>query len=203
MEMTFIRHGKTAGNLEHRYVGRTDERLAPEGIAHIESKIKDYMYLKDIDVVFVSPMRRCQETADILFTNIIGDNYKEIVDVITVGNFREYDFGVFEEKNHEELMEMQSYRDWLDSNGSMKMPAGEGLDNFSRRVVAAFEETLKICRERNYKKAAYVVHGGTIMSIFEKYDSEKKSYYDYRCKNAEGYIAEYDGIELIRKGENK
>ena len=31
MKLTFIRHGKTQGNLESRYVGRTDQPLCAEG----------------------------------------------------------------------------------------------------------------------------------------------------------------------------
>lgn len=38
MKLIFIRHGKTAGNLERRYIGRTDEPLCDEGIAEILEK---------------------------------------------------------------------------------------------------------------------------------------------------------------------
>ena len=36
-EILFIRHGSTAGNLEKRYIGRTDEPLCEVGIAQIEA----------------------------------------------------------------------------------------------------------------------------------------------------------------------
>ena len=32
MEIYLVRHGKTKGNEEHRYVGRTDEALSEAGI---------------------------------------------------------------------------------------------------------------------------------------------------------------------------
>ena len=35
LKVTFIRHGKTFGNLQHRYVGRTDEELCDEGINEV------------------------------------------------------------------------------------------------------------------------------------------------------------------------
>ena len=35
MRVDFIRHGKTEGNLEMRYVGRTDEPLSFSGIAEL------------------------------------------------------------------------------------------------------------------------------------------------------------------------
>ncbi len=196
MRMTFIRHGKTAGNMEHRYVGRTNQELCDEGIAGVRQKKYDYKNLADADVVFVSPMKRCIQTAEILFEDIrrIG----KPVNMIKIEDFREYDFGEFEGKNHEELMEFESYRKWLEDNGSYDLPAGEGMENFRKRVINAFDYTVNLCHENSYENVVYVAHGGTIMTIFEKYDSEKCSYYDYMCKNAEGYIAWFDGKILER-----
>ena len=37
VRVILIRHGKTRGNLEGRYVGRTDEPLCPEGVAALEA----------------------------------------------------------------------------------------------------------------------------------------------------------------------
>lgn len=56
------------------------------------------------------------------------------VNMIQIEDFREYDFGEFEGKNHEELMEFESYRKWLENNGSYDLPAGEGMENFRKRV---------------------------------------------------------------------
>ena len=36
MIIYFIRHGATAGNLEKRYIGRTDEELCTEGIERLK-----------------------------------------------------------------------------------------------------------------------------------------------------------------------
>ena len=35
-QLILIRHGATAGNLEKRYIGRTDEALCPLGIHQVE-----------------------------------------------------------------------------------------------------------------------------------------------------------------------
>ena len=72
------------------------------------------------------------------------------------------------------------------------------MENFRKRVINAFDYTVNLCHENSYENIVYVAHGGTIMTIFEKYDSEKCSYYDYMCKNAEGYIAWFDGKILER-----
>jgi alpha-ribazole phosphatase len=46
-----------------------------------------------------------------------------------------------------------------------------------------------------------VVHGGTIMSVMEKYAVPKGNYYDFQVKNGQGYITEFDG-EKIKVLEN-
>ena len=147
-------------------------------------------------MIFVSPMRRCIQTAELIFEQLGLDIDKK--GFIVVDGFREYDFGDFEGKNHDDLMKNKMYRDWLDSNGSYDMPAGEGLDNFKSRVIAAFDETVKICYEQKYNHTAYIVHGGTIMAGFSEYDSEKKAYYDYKCRNGEGYRCHFNGNMLER-----
>ena len=45
-----IRHGRTAGNLERRYIGSTDEPLCPEGRQEISG-----LRAPEADRVFASP----------------------------------------------------------------------------------------------------------------------------------------------------
>ena len=58
MRAVFIRHGLTAGNLEKRYIGSTDEPLCGEGIARL--KMRTY---PRCEVLVCSPMKRCLQTA--------------------------------------------------------------------------------------------------------------------------------------------
>lgn len=65
-EIILVRHGKTAGNLEGRYIGsRTDEPLCEEGIHALEEKVREGTY-PPVDLVYASPMIRCRQTAKIL-----------------------------------------------------------------------------------------------------------------------------------------
>ena len=83
MRWFLIRHGKTQGNLEHRYIGnRTDEPLCEQGIAELKTK-----HYPMVQRVFVSPMKRCLETAALLYPGVPVD---------VVDDFRECDFGDFE-----------------------------------------------------------------------------------------------------------
>lgn len=68
MKLWLIRHGMTKGNQEHRYVGTTDEDLLPEEKERLQARAAD-MNLHPA-VVFVSPARRCRETAAYLFPGL-------------------------------------------------------------------------------------------------------------------------------------
>ena len=61
-EIWLIRHGMTEGNRYQRYIGKTDELLCEEG----KEKLKEFFY-PEPEAVFVSPLVRCRETAEILF----------------------------------------------------------------------------------------------------------------------------------------
>lgn len=131
-----IRHGKTLGNAEKRYVGRrTDEELSEEGIKDINEMLGSISKLiaDRVDRVCSSPMKRAVQTAEILF----GDYVPETID-----NLVEIDFGVFEGKNYEELNGDEIYQKWIDSNGTMDIPDGESRENFISRSYEGFCEAL-------------------------------------------------------------
>ena len=77
MQLLLIRHSITAGNLEHRYIGcRTDEPLCEAGIALAQQKSVEFRrsFLAP-ELVLVSPMQRCRQTAEILFPHMPQKSY--------------------------------------------------------------------------------------------------------------------------------
>lgn len=174
MKLIFIRHGATHGNTERRYIGRTDEELCETGILTLREKS-----YPPADVLYTSPMKRCLKTGEIIYPNL-----KPIV----VNDFRECDFGVFEGKNYAELNGREDYQKWIDSGGTMAFPGGEDPADFKKRCVRAFVELAKTFEED--KTAAFAVHGGTIMSIFEAFE-DSRDYYRWQAKNACGYVVEW------------
>lgn len=181
MKIIFIRHGKTSGNLEKRYIGVTDEPLCEEGV----SELNNIIY-PDCDIVISSPMKRCIQTAEIIYTDkkiVVGENLKEC------------DFGKFEGKNYLELSGDADYQNWIDSGGTLAFPNGEATADFKKRCIAEFDKTVSEYAENAV--LAFVVHGGTIMSILEKYAYPKGGYYDFQAQNAHGYITHFDGEKII------
>lgn len=169
MHIYLIRHGMTNGNKEKRYIGRTDEPLCDEGIEQVKEK-----YYPEVDSVYASPLVRCIETAQIIYPNI---SYVINNDLI------EMNFGLFEGKNYEELKDNPEYISWLKSGGSIAFPEGESKEEFCDRCIKGFETC--ISRHSADDKIAFVVHGGTIMAIMEKYGTPAGEYYKWQIKNGE------------------
>ena len=187
IELYLIRHGMTPGNVEHRYIGRqTDEPLSEDGRQQLEKRKDQWAQVCgtwDMPYVFVSPMLRCRQTAEILFPQIPQ---------IEIDPWREMDFGEFEGKNYAQLNGDPRYQAWIDSGGTMTFPGGENPEEFRKRCVRGFEKVIKECRHDQIKSVAVVAHGGTIMSIMDRYARDENgqpdgSYYDYQVKNGEGY----------------
>ena len=82
VEIVLIRHGKTEGNKEKRYIGRTDQPLSEEGIAGIKENLGRY---PSVEKVYASPMKRTRQTAELIYPG----QASELVD-----GLREMDMGL-------------------------------------------------------------------------------------------------------------
>lgn len=180
INIVFIRHGSTAGNLERRYIGRTDEPLCPLGIEQAE-KLKG---LCKPDYIFASPMMRTRQTAQIVFPDM---------PIAFIENMRETDFGLFEGKTADELQNDVNYVNWIESLCLDPIPEGERVEDFKNRCCSAFLGVVNSLPDGC--TVAFVVHGGVIMSTLERFARPKKSFYDYHIKNGEYILAVYnDGV---------
>ena len=175
--ITFIRHGKTAGNLNNCYIGITDEPLISEG----EDAIRKRNY-PEADIVFSSPLKRCIQTAEIIYPSL-----KPVI----IEELRETNFGSFEGKNYKELSLNLDYQRWIDSGGDLPFPEGESKQEATDRAIAGFEKLIKLSKE--YPNISVITHGGTIMGILYKIFAGE--YYSYHVENGEGYT-----IDLSHNG---
>ena len=139
MQAVLIRHGRTPGNDERRYIGRTDESLSARGKAEAEKAVRDFEQKK----VYVSPLKRARETAAILFPN---------AEQIILPGLRETDFGSFEGKTADEMADDADYRAWVDGMCLGTCPGGESRADVTRRAVEAFECAVR--EEATCEKAA-------------------------------------------------
>ena len=177
MKIYLIRHGLTQGNLEGRYIGcKTDEPLCERGISLLRS-----LHLPSVARVFVSPMKRCAESAGILYPGVPQQ---------IVPDFRECDFGDFEGKNYAELNGNPAYQVWIDSGGEIPFPGGESRKQFAQRSVSACEKLNLFTSDAD---CALIVHGGTIMAIMETCARPRGGYFDFQIKCGEGFVLNKDG----------
>ncbi len=184
-KLVFIRHGETKGNLEKRYIGKTDESLCEEGRQRILKLVDEGRYPQP-DFVFVSPMKRCLETCQIIYPSWGAKEIEE---------FREIDFGLFENKNFRELEGDINYNKWIESNGKLPFPGGESRECFMDRCFTGFLKAcdeMESCTKKEFPTAAFVVHGGTIMSIMNRLFG--KTYFDWQVENGSGFIVEDDKV---------
>ena len=131
----------------------------------------------------MSPLRRCRETARILF----GDQEQRVIELLA-----ECDFGEFENKNYKELADNPHYQEWIDSNGTLPFPGGESKEECAARNLKGFEEVLEVLGNEGITEAALVVHGGTIMNIMETYALPEKAFYEWHVGNGCGYEVELE-----------
>ena len=153
MWIDLVRHGMTRGNEERRYIGITDEPLSERG-----RKLAEQCMYEMPEIVFSSPLKRCVETAEILYPD---------QDIYIIEELRECDFGIFEGKNAEELSKTEAYQRWIDSNATIPFPGGESREGFRSRCLLGWKKVISVCQEQQKKSAAVVTHGGVIMNLME------------------------------------
>ena len=124
MKVYLIRHGATPGNLEKRYVGTTDEPLTKDAVTALK-KLR-VRYPIPVQVV-TSPLKRCMQTASLLFPGIPSE---------CCDGLKECDFGRFEYHNYMELSRDAEYQRWIDSNGTLPFPGGESQKSFQETLLS-------------------------------------------------------------------
>lgn len=171
LSILLIRHGQTYSNTLKRYLGTTDEGLLTSSIGELQNKV-----YPTADIIYTSPMLRCTQTAKILYSDKIA---------IIIDDFKECDFGDFENKNYTELQTNNEYQNWLQTHILVQFPNGENVESYAQRTTQAFNAVVE-----NHKNdditIALVVHGGTIMTIMHYLD-KKNDIYDWHVKNGCGY----------------
>lgn len=209
MKVILVRHGKTPGNLEKRYVGRTDEHLSEVGKKELAERVLQNSF-PSVDALLVSPMIRCRETSSIIYNDIVAGGI-----MVIEPELREMDFGAFEYKNFKELDGDPEYQAYLDSGGFRNFPGGEMLKDFENRCVEGFIRGIGNVADQFMKgkqaegksidqsqmTIGVVAHGGTIMALMNRFCTTKKTYYEWMLDNGAFYVCEWTGETLCWQDE--
>lgn len=181
MRLYLVRHASTQGNEQHRYVGRRiDEPLSARGRAECLRAGS----LLQVREVYVSPLRRARETAELCFPHAT---------LRVVEGLEEFDFGAFEGRSADEMADDETYRRWVEGWCMDACPGGESRADFVARSNAALTSLLHAARARDVGQLVVVAHGGTIMAALSELagaSADGDPYFGWHVGPCEGYVAE-------------
>ena len=172
-----IRHGAISPTLNGRYIGVTDVELSDKGKEDLKKldSTMDYPYAK---VVFSSPLKRCTETARLIYPG---------VEPLVIDQLSEYHFGEWENRSADELKGNENFAKWLAGDNSVKPPRGESSADFTRRICIMFESIVDGLIKTGNTDAAIITHGGVMNTLLAVYGLPQAKPFDWACDNGYGY----------------
>lgn len=182
-----MRHGATAGNEEHRYVGRrTDEPLSDAGRA--QCAWAQLPVMQPVGVVYASPLLRARQTAHLCFPQ---------ARVAALAGLEEFDFGAFEGRTAEQMEHDADYRLWVQGNCMGRCPGGESWMDFRTRSNAALASLLQDALANDDREIVVVAHGGTIMAAMSTFakGADSQSPFVWHVDNCGGYV-----VSVVARG---
>jgi len=167
LTLVLVRHGETEGESSIRYHGRNDVALSKLGRAQmIAARREIELRFGDTSFghIFATPLSRAMEGAKL----IVGHD----ANIITVEEFIEVHFGLFEGLTQEEIQERHpiEFERWRADPlaPSFTYPEGESRAGFVERVEGGLATTLKLIeasRRTESERALIVAHRGVIRAI--------------------------------------
>lgn len=173
----FIRHGSIDATLAGKYIGTTDAPLSDRGRMDLRKLDYEYKY-PGTQVVFTSPLKRCTETAKILYPE---------QNPLVIDNLSECNFGEWEGKTADELKNDPDFKKWLAGDSSVKPPRGESNADFTRRVCKMFESIVEGLMKTGTTESVIVTHGGVIMTLLAVYGLPQAKPFEWTMDNGFGY----------------
>ena len=145
--LDLLRHGQPEGGNVFR--GRTDHPLTDEGWQQMYQSCEN----REWDVIITSPLSRCQE-----FAHKLADKLQ--LEVVIAEDFREYDFGLWENQPMDKVFkeDFERLKGMWNDPLNFVAPEGEALSNFEGRVLKAWFG----CLARPEERQLIVCHGGVI-----------------------------------------
>ncbi len=135
-EIILARHGETEWNVAEVFRGRIDVALNETGLKQAEL-LSEYLSEIKIEAVYSSPLKRALKTAEAIASH-------HNLEVIITPGLNDLDFGQWQGLSRKEVNEKypESYTDWLNRPGRVKIPSGESLDDVRERAMAFVDEVI-------------------------------------------------------------
>jgi len=175
MQLYVVRHGETDANAEGRYQGSLDIDLNERGV--LQARELRARLPSQIDAVVVSPLRRAQQTAAIVFAD-------DGLELHTLDAFRERSVGVFEgltqaeaAQRYPELWAQNITRQW-----ELAPTDGESVSQFVERIRKGLNELLV---NHGQQVVVLVAHGVVAKAIRALVRDDFSDFFDWQLRNGE------------------
>ncbi|MCR5150598.1 MAG: histidine phosphatase family protein [Clostridiales bacterium] len=179
-----IRHGMNEGATDGRYIGHTDVSLLSQGKEELFELKNKYVY-PPVSAVFSSPLKRCLESAKILYP----DNEPLVLDDLI-----ECNFGSWENKTALELKGNDLFARWLAGEKGVCPPFGESGTDFVKRVCAIFEKLTEGLMKTGTFETAVITHQGVMGIILACYGLPSRPMHWWITGNGNGFTLKINPI---------
>jgi alpha-ribazole phosphatase len=151
-----MRHAEPDTAVRGRCYGSLDASLSQAGREQAAS-LAERLASEPLAAIYSSPRRRAIETAGAIAT-------RHRLDVVTVPDFRELDFGDFEGRTYDDIAATHPdlYRQWMETPTEVRFPNGESFAQMRVRVLEAYRGLLA---RHHDQTVGIVAHGGVIRII--------------------------------------
>jgi probable phosphoglycerate mutase len=188
MQLYVVRHGETQANAEGRYQGSLDVDLNERGVLQArELRVKLPV---QIDTVVVSPLRRAQQTAAIVFVD-------DGLALSTLDAFRERGVGVFEGLTQEEAAQRypELWAQNITRQWELAPTDGESISQFVERIRGGLNELLV---NHGQQVVVLVAHGVVAKAIRALVRDDFSDFFDWQLRNGEVLTLKIDSTSVVR-----
>jgi broad specificity phosphatase PhoE len=153
-----IRHAQTTHNAKGKvFSGVSDVSLSADGVKATELLALNPLW-KTIEHIYVTPLIRTHETADILFDKNIE---RTVVPELAEVNFGDYEGKIITPQN----MNEPAFYNWRHNPEACVFPNGESL---MEHVENAYRAIINIAQTESFDNVAIVSHATTIRLVLAK-----------------------------------
>lgn len=153
-----IRHGESQQNIDNVLSGVTDIPLSERGKEQC-SKLANYFEGVKIDKVFVSPLQRAKDSAELVFPKHKSLSLIEVADSLIEFNYGDYEgYKRSEYDNSNDKIIQQ----WITAPSILTFPRGDNVREYAQRIFAGIT---KLADENRGNVIACISHRTAIRLI--------------------------------------
>lgn len=174
MVIYLIRHAQTLHNKKGKvFSGVSDVLLSDEGKEEAR-KCRNLPFIQNIEKIYISPLIRTKQTADIIFGEEIE---KTVITELSEMDFGDYEGRILDEENIDD----EVFVKWMNDPENLTFPHG---DNFSGHALEAFSAFKKIAENEKADTIAVVSHRTTIRLILTQLSGNRlNTFREIECDN--------------------